>query len=86
MREAFRDRAEEAGVRRDLSHESHSVRQRNTRGYAVRNVPARSDLMSQQMRETEACIHRAVDRIPRRELAVPTMRHPLIAFSTYRRG
>ena len=73
----LRDRREP--FRRDFRHESHRVRQRDARRDAVRHIPPRPDLMSEQVRDSESRVHRAVDRKPRRELAEAAVRELFIA-------
>ena len=76
---AFGDRAEP--LCRDVSHKTHSVRQSNAGGNAMRNIPARAYLMAQQVRQPEARVHRPIDRIPGGKLALPAMRQLLFARS-----
>lgn len=69
---AFRDGAET--LRGHLRHVAHGVGQSDAGRHAMRDVPARPDLVPEQVREAEARVHGAINRIPCGELAVAAMR------------
>src|SRR5262249_32546500 len=69
--EALRRRT--ARLRRYLDQNPHPVRRRDARGAPGGDIPVRTDLMTQGVRDAEAGVHGAENREPRRKLALYPM-------------